>query len=265
LVQQLLLGRLMKHFLLCSAALVALTAAAHAADLPQRAAPPAFVAAQAYNWSGLYMGVHVGGGWFNNQNVSVGDPAGATFPAGYVFTPQDGDGFIGGGQAGYNAQFGKLVVGVEGDFSGMNLRGTSESESVRLPGRYSVQTVEANWVGMATARVGYAADNILLYAKGGWAWADVDARNLTYAPAGALVATSTGSETRDGWTIGAGAEWGFLPNWSLKAEYNYIDFGRATVNRTAFNTPAFTGTVEHVQRKSDFDMHLVKVGVNFRM
>jgi opacity protein-like surface antigen len=91
---------------------------------------------------------------------------------------------------------------VEGDFSGMNLRGTSESESVRLPGRYSVQTVETNWVGMATARVGYAMNNVLFYAKGGWAWADVDAHNLTYAGTGALIATTTGSEIRDGWTIG---------------------------------------------------------------
>jgi outer membrane immunogenic protein len=254
-----------KSLLLSSAALVAFMAVANAADLPQRAAPPAFVAAQTYNWSGFYIGAHIGGGWFNNQNVSVADPPAATFPAGYVFTPEEGDGFIGGGQVGYNWQMGNLVVGVEGDFSGMNLRGISDSESVRIPGRHSVQTIETNWGATATARVGYAIDNILLYAKGGWAWADVDAHNLTYARTGALVATTIGNETRDGWIIGAGAEWGFLPNWSLKAEYNYIDFGRATVNRTVFNTPDFTGTVEHPQRKSDFDMHLVKVGVNFRM
>jgi hypothetical protein len=71
---------------------------------------PAFVAAQAYKWSGFYIGAHLGGASFTNQNVSA-DPAGATFPAGYVFTPQNGDSFIGGGQVGYDAQFGNLVVG----------------------------------------------------------------------------------------------------------------------------------------------------------
>jgi outer membrane immunogenic protein len=103
------------------------------------------------------------------------------------------------------------------------------------------------------------------YVKGGWAWADVDAHHSTFTGTGTLIAPSIGSETRNGWTVGVGAEWGFLPNWSLKAEYNYIDFGSATVTRVSTDTPAFGGAVNNNLRKSDFDMHLVKVGVNFRM
>ncbi len=66
-------------------------------------------------------------------------------------------------------------------------------------------------------------------------------------------------------TAGAGVEWGFLPNWSVKLEYNYIDFGKDTVTRVSTDTPAFGGAVLNNQRESDFDMHLVKLGVNFRM
>ena len=64
-----------------------------------------------------------------------------------------------------------------------------------------------------------------MYAKGGPAWAG-DKYSL-FIPV--FPEQETASETRTGWTVGGGIEWAFWNNWSMKAEYNYYDFGTSSV------------------------------------
>jgi outer membrane immunogenic protein len=119
----------MKKFLLSSAAFLGLTAAAAAADLPRRAAPPVFAPIPVFTWTGFYVGLNAGYGWGNNNNDGLGDafsvvvPGGGTanvFPfAGFGLNDtSNNDGFVGGAQAGFNYQFtpgSGFVVGIEAD------------------------------------------------------------------------------------------------------------------------------------------------------
>jgi outer membrane immunogenic protein len=191
---------------------------ASAADLGTRMPVKAPVMAPVYNsWAGLYVGGHIGGGFGARDDDSV-------------------DGFIGGGQLGYNWQFGAWVLGIEGQISGSAVKGDSTRGALAT-------TTDLNWLASVTGKVGYAiAPTALLYAKGGVAFADYD-----YKWAGL-----SNSDTRTGWTVGAGAEWSFAPQWSVFAEYQYYDFGSDTYN--------FAGTAV------DFDsaVHTVKAGVNYR-
>ena len=38
-----------------------------------------------------------------------------------------------------------------------------------------------------------------------------------------------------GWTAGGGIEYAFSPNWSIKAEYLYINFNNKTIGPATFN------------------------------
>ena len=200
--------------------------AASAADMGQRPvykAQPAPIMA-AYNWSGFYVGGHLGYAWASEEVVSgITGLTGTTDP----------DGFLGGAQIGFNWQTGAFVFGVEADWSWTNADG-----STAIP---FAATSEHNWYGTATARVGYAVDNWLWYVKGGAAWIDSD-----YTIAGV-----TTGDTRTGWTVGTGLEWALGPNWSAKIEYNYMDFGSERVS-----APLLVD--------ADTQVHLVKLGLNYR-
>jgi outer membrane immunogenic protein len=112
-------------------------------------------------------------------------------------------------------------------------------------------------LGLATARLGYAANNWLFYVKGGGAWGHGSSDGDGFLANGAFFQTTSSSTDRTGWVIGGGVEWGFAPNWSAKIEYNHIDFGSTTV---AVNTSR--GTTNFVDSSSTID--LVKAGVNYR-
>jgi outer membrane immunogenic protein len=214
--------------LLAVAGLALVAQSASAADLRRpvyKAPPPAVVAA--YNWSGFYLGGHVGGAWSSEEARDLATGlTGATDP----------DGFIGGLQAGYNWQADRWVFGIEGDWSWSGADGSTPLVGVPF-------TSNDSWYATLTGRVGYAWDNWLWYVKGGAAWAD---KEYTYAGFG------TFSDTRVGWTIGTGVEWALGPQWSAKLEYNYLDFGKDTYTFGAFPIDV------------DSQVHLVKAGINYR-
>jgi outer membrane immunogenic protein len=226
----------MKKFLLGTVALVALgaTAPALAADL---AARPAYTkapvyAAPIYNWTGFYIGGHVGGAFAGSNN------------------PVGSDGrFLGGIQGGADYQFAtNWVIGVEAQYSWM----ANNNSGVVFPGGVLVNS-NSDQLGSVTGRLGYAWGPALLYAKGGYAFKD--SNNLTATGAGGVpVAFTTDSNHRDGYTVGAGLEYMFAPSWSAKIEYQYYNFGNTT-----FLTPvALAGT-----RFRD-DENTVKAGINYR-
>lgn len=218
---------------LLTAAGVALGAqAASAADMSRpvyKAPPPAVVAA--YNWSGFYIGGHIGYGWGSEEATDF-----TVTPA--VVGATDPDGFIGGLQAGYNWQVDRWVFGIEGDWSWTGANGGT------VLGAATPFTADHSWYATLTGRLGYAWDSWMWYVKGGAAWADTEYTLLT---------VGTVSDTRVGWTIGTGVEWALAPNWSAKLEYNYLDF-----SNDSFVYPV-PGTVD-----VDTQVHLVKLGLNYR-
>ena len=222
---------------------------ASAADVDTRPvykAPP--ITPSYYNWSGFYVGGHVGGAWADKNWTQ-------TFPGAFTGNTSSfsADGFIGGGQIGYNWQTGALVFGVEADAS---KSGQSGSGAQTVPGWTSATDI--NWIGTVTGRVGYAWDRMMLYGKGGFAWADED---HSQSLGGVLVSTTNASHT--GWTLGLGLEYAITNNWSAKIEYNYIDLGARNVG-FANAVPPTPGARAVDGFDIDQTMHVVKFGVNYR-
>jgi outer membrane immunogenic protein len=214
----------MQYRFLASAAMAAImTSAAFAADMPLKAAAPVAL----YDWSGIYFGGVVGGAWGTND---IADPG---FSSVGLFVPTvqstTSSGFIGGIEGGSRYQFAKLVVGWEADITWGNLNGTS---STSFGGPFSGVsrsiTADTSWTATATSTVGVAHNNWLLYGKAGVAWANTSyTDNWTFV--GAPLFGGTGSDNRVGWTVGTGVEWAAWQNWSIKAEYDYLDFGTRNV------------------------------------
>jgi outer membrane immunogenic protein len=170
------------------------------------------VAAALFNWSGLYVGLQAGYGW-GTSNHRQGTAQTDDFTM---------SGFVGGGTLGWNWQApgSALVWGIETDISWSNIHG---SRPIGLTGGFFCFTgpceTFVKWFGTVRGRIGVAFDRSLLYATGGLAYGNLFAQ-ITPDP------TFTGGETKAGWTAGFGWEWAFAPNWSVKAEYLYVDFGR---------------------------------------
>jgi outer membrane immunogenic protein len=232
----------MKKLLLSVAALTVLAAPpltvaapAWAADMPARpyTKAPAYTApAVIYNWTGFYVGGHVGGAFAGNNSLTGSNAR-----------------FMGGVQGGFDYQFATYgVVGIEAQYSWLN----SNTTGVTFPAGSTI-TASNNQLGSVTGRVGYTWGPGLLYAKGGYAWRDNP--NIGVSVAGTPVAFATNGNQKNGWTVGAGLEYMFAPNWSAKAEYQYYNFG---------NTTFTGGPAEIVGSRFRDDEHTVKVGVNYR-
>jgi outer membrane immunogenic protein len=200
--------------------------AASAADLGARpympyTKAPAYVDAL-YNWSGFYVGGHVGGAWTNENWVNVGNTTlfGDLTP-GQGFR-QRGSGVFGGGQVGYNWQASNYVFGLEGTASAINNRGyvLNNVFGLGLDDQFSWHT---NWMATITGRIGYAVANNLFYAKGGYAGVN---NRLSVLDVNPNPSTGSGSQTQwhNGWTIGAGWEYGITRNWIVGLEYDYSAF-----------------------------------------
>jgi outer membrane immunogenic protein len=241
----------MKRLFLASCALGAITPA-FAADLPVRMPLKAPIAAPvlAFNWTGCYLGAQAGGGWgrknFTDEETTPLDPA---FPAART------SGAVVGGQVGCDYQFASnVVVGIEGAGSWADIKGSSDPF---FSGK-AVFNADTRWLATATGRLGYSFDRILIYAKGGAAWAgDKYFLNSSFAGAPNNFA---GSETRFGYTIGGGIEWAFLQNWSARVEYAYYDFGTKSLN--LFGT-SLINTGDPDPSRISQRIQTVMVGINY--
>lgn len=221
----------MKRRLLLSTALLALISApGFAADLPARVytkAPMAPMGPPLYAWTGFYIGGHLGGAFRGNDNAFGGGDDGR---------------FLGGGQVGADYQFsGSWVAGIEAQYSYVDRGGNN---AFVFPGG----TFSNNLRGLASAtgRIGYTWGPGLLYAKGGYAYADT--RN-----------NGTGAfafnRSRDGFTVGGGLEYMFAQNFSAKLEYMYYEFDRNQL---------FIGAPLVGQGNFRNEEHTIKLGVNYR-
>jgi outer membrane immunogenic protein len=216
---------------------------AAAADLPAPGAPApavapvAYAPAAIYNWSGFYIGGHAGGGFGDSSWTDPFSGTNNTF---------NSMGFLGGAQVGANLQFNRLVLGIEGDFSWTDLKGSGTDSIGDTIG------TNTNWTSTVTGRVGAAFDRLLVYGKGGVAFAQ-DQSSFTDTFANSASTTFM----RTGWTAGAGLEYGITKNWSAKIEYDYLGFGSQALNFTTPTTPLYTSS-------ANLNVQEIKAGVNFR-
>ena len=224
--------------ILASAAVLLLSSSAFAADQVYIDPAPAAAPAAVYDWSGVYIGLHIGGGW--------GD-ADLVFPTVPSASNTDVDGIFGGAQVGYDYQAGNWVFGAVADFSASGIDGTSP-----CPNAAFNCPVDVNWLATVRARAGYAANNWLFYATGGLSIADVDYDAISVATG--LPFGPTVNDTATGYNVGGGVEWAFQQNWSAGLEYLYHDFSSSGLTAATFGS-AGTG---------DLDLHTVKFSLNYR-
>jgi opacity protein-like surface antigen len=237
-----------------------IAAPAGAADLPLKVETPL---AARFNWTGCYLGGNLGGGFAHKditdpQQVVQDSFAGAAVTSGTTTVSPAPTGVVIGGQLGCDYQFApSWVVGIEGAAAGSTMKG---SRTVGLPlGSPDTALVQAktDFLTSVTGRLGYAFDNVLLYAKGGVALA-ADRYDFTGSFIGVPFGF-VGLEDRIGWTAGGGAEWAFSPHWSASIEYDYYQFGHRVIAMSD-PTNVFLGNVDVRQ-----NIQVVKAGLNFHI
>jgi outer membrane immunogenic protein len=180
---------MLRSILLAATSVIALTAAASAADMYRAPAEGGYKDTPylGVNWGGLYVGANAGYGWSaNSDNL---DPTGP----------------FGGAQVGYNFQRGNFVFGAEADFQGAHISDSNAFEKS-----------EMNWFGTIRGRLGYTFGSALVYGTGGFAFGNVENSIAAVHP-------FSNSETQTGWVAGGGVEYKVTPAWSAKGEYQYLD------------------------------------------
>ena len=265
----------MKKILLGAAVAMLGIAPALAADLaPRYSKAPPPVAVAVFSWTGFYVGGNVGYGWFDrNSTLIAPDAASVAFfgpalaagalPSVYGVNPR---GALGGGQIGYNWQAGAYVFGVEADIQGADVKGSLTLNTLVAPFNpiTATATEKLDWFGTARGRVGFAANTALFYVTGGLAYGHVNHTFFTGTPTGGpFLQSAFGSDSQVdvGYTVGAGVEWAFSNNWSVKGEYLYMDLGNRTT--TAFGvtgTPA--GATLALREREQYN--IVRVGLNYK-
>lgn len=247
--------------LACSSAL--------AADLPMKATP---VPVQPASWTGFYVGANAGyGNATEDQSIRGANPFGnAAVAIGLVpsAAATADDGWLAGAQVGYNLQMGRVVYGVEADFQWANIKGSGSQvltlQPVAVPLSLTTQaSAELEWFGTLTGRIGWLAnDRVLIYGKGGLAYGSVNhTTSVTLnapSPLGASAAGSA-SDTKIGWTLGAGIEAALQDGWSARAEYDYLDLGSTSVS---FGTSIAGVVPVGFASEQEHKFHLFRVGLN---
>jgi len=275
----------MKRALQIGLSLLAVSAVeAVAADIPMKAPVRAPVVAPIANWTGCYIGGNVGGGWARDRETWTGIVEAPTaFAAGAATVlpaaanaDYSATGFVGGGQIGCNYQMGSFVLGGEADAQYTSFRGsrgavslgnTNGGPATIVPGIIA-ESFESNWLATFRGRAGFTTGPILFYVTGGAAWANLKLADQVCFPTAAVPACATGANnnSRLGWTFGGGLEWMFAPNWSVKAEYLYVDLG--TVSYASLGTPIAAipnpfpnAFITHNHRITE---NIARLGVNFK-
>jgi outer membrane immunogenic protein len=272
----------MKRHLLAACFAVLSIVPAAAADMPLKAAPMPAVR-PIYDWSGFYLGLNVGGAW-NDTRDDV-SPTGCfltsvTCGGGTVLNHLrsdsvrlSGTGFTGGGQAGYNWQISNFVAGVEAD---INFLGINDSNFVNRPlaapltGNFiHSETDKLQWFGTVRGRTGLTVTpSLLLYATGGLAFGQVKSVSSVSFTTTRDTYAGTLDDTRVGWTVGGGGEWMIAPQWSIKAEYLFVDLGKAGYTQACTNLP-FCGSPPQVSPGASYQTDLrvreniARLGVNY--
>jgi outer membrane immunogenic protein len=242
---------MIRRILLASAGAMALTGAALAAEPTPPPPPPPYVQLP---WTGFYIGLNAGYEWSDSVTIgSTGYPnvfdavdggifERALIGAGTGLQPITNNGFIGGGQVGYNFEFpNHSVASLEGDVQGVAGASDTVTAASSIPisaalGHYTTAIRDANrldFFGTLRGRYGYLfTPNLLVYGTGGFAYGGIVTSTSFVATQSLGLPTVFGnsslSTTDVGWTAGGGFEWLFLPHWTFKVEYLYYELSKET-------------------------------------
>jgi outer membrane immunogenic protein len=173
------------------------------------------------DWSGFYIGGKLGGVWsdigWSEDFAEFASPGGTS-----KFSPS---GFAGGVMGGGNLQMGNWVFGLEAAYVGVGLDATTVSPTAPTDS-FSVQL---DWLLMVEPRLGYSWDRYMVFVKGGWAGGDAKLSAVGAGNVPGSTATAQANDFVDGWTIGGGIEYAWLPGFIVGVEYQHItlDLGTA--------------------------------------
>ena len=248
----------MKKLALAISALVLGTVTASAADMAPRyakAPPPMIVAV--YDWSGFYIGINGGGGW-SRKCWDVTNILGVPFNPALAEGCHDASGGVVGGHLGYRWQTGAWVFGVEGQGDWASIKGSNAS--LLLPGTIfnATNRTKIDAIGLITGQVGYAANNVLFYVKGG-----VMGVNDKYYGYNTFtnITFDSASQTRYGGAVGAGIDFGLTPNIVLGVDYMHGFLGTSTINFTSVLVPGLFSRTERIRQ--DVDMVTARLSYKF--
>ncbi len=230
---------------------------------------PAIADAPSSTWSGLYVGLHAGGGWSDTSIRDGGTPGTllaapfGAFACGPALTGNycaesfdlDANGWVGGGQVGFNWRSGNFVFGPEFEFAFASL--DEEKTLFRPFNDRDIAIVDYDWYSTITGRLALVRGNTIFFVKGGVAFAKIDHTAADIDLNGGIFAIFPGSlvgvsEVSTGWTIGGGIERLITERISLKAEYQFMEFGTETA----------TSPDGDIYKFED-ELHVAKVGINF--
>jgi len=248
---------MLKQMILVGGALLVATPMAVAADLytPPPVAPE--IVLETFSWQGLYGGVNLGYAFGGSDKVGIHE-----VPGGYDgrYGKLDMSGIFGGGQIGGNLQFGSFVIGLEADIQAADI---DDKVSAGDPAyRVAATKSSVDWYGTLRPRVGVAFDRTLVYATGGLAFGGVDYRGATIDGNGNFASFRKDS-TRTGYVVGGGVEYALDDAWSVKAEYQYVNFGKYTVSGAEYDALG-VATGRSISTKATPDFHTVRFGLNYR-
>jgi len=208
-----------------------------------------------YDWTGVYAGVHAGYAWgetkaFDSDDDTDGDEwalLGGQFDTNV-------DGFVAGGQLGYNMQINQIVLGVEGDLGWLGVKGDNNWEAV-IP--TTIVETDGGLYGTFRGRLGFAFDRVLVFGTGGLIVADLDSK--VFDDVNIVTLGDAKTDTRFGWTAGGGVEYAVDDSWSVKLEYLYYDLGKERVYGIVDGVP---GSLQAFDVKNTGN--IVRAGINFR-
>jgi outer membrane immunogenic protein len=272
----------MRNLLIAAAIAIAGFGSAKAADLAaHHMYTKAPLVTAVYDWTGFYVGGNVGYGWGENTDPSltVVNPGGAGnigqflttglpgFSSGNLFPNLRPSGVFGGGQFGYDKQFGHWVLGGVADIQASDFKA---SALVTTPTTICCNVDESlsakiDWFGTVRGKVGYASNDWLFYGTGGLAYGGAESTiGFACTPGGVacggVALAGNKSDVRGGWAAGAGISkaWG---NWNVGAEYLHMDLGRSSVTALSTNGAFTTTTITESQR---FVEDMVRLTVNYK-
>jgi outer membrane immunogenic protein len=205
------------------------------------------------DWSGFYLGVN-GGIASNSTSYDHVETFGVGGPERNreAFSTDDSSA-AGGFQAGYQQQFGDVVLGVEGFYTLLDSEGSGRTNLNDFP-RTRESRLTDYWGG--AARIGYSIDNILPYVKLGYAGSTLDYTNTAL---GSGVVVGSSSERVGGVVLGAGVDFAVTENWTVGADYSFTKFDVGSQQQTRDGVP-----VSAFNDDNDAKLHLVTIRLNYK-
>jgi outer membrane immunogenic protein len=274
----------MKKIALAAAAVsILMVGVASAADMAPRYAKAPPPVTPVWSWTGFYIGGDLGGAWIQKDDAVLTLPPGppqaflpflanGSIPVNYGTR---GSSFLYGAHAGYNWQVSNFVLGAEADIFGSSSRFT-QNQTTNVPAALAsfglIYSTKIDYIGTVRGRAGLlVTPNVLLYATGGFAYGRVNhTYSESFGPLGGNPFTTNQSfgsstNTNTGWVAGAGAEWMIAQNWSLRAEYLYVNLSGSSFT-TPSNNPncGLVNACSFTLTPSNLGLNIARVGLSYK-